>query len=43
MLLNRTRGVVWAPKSPSDPLGGQMGGGWAMEIESFLGPVCLCT
>jgi hypothetical protein len=23
----------------ADPLRGQVGGGWAMEIESFLGPV----
>jgi hypothetical protein len=23
----------------ADPLGGQVGGGWALEIESFLGPV----
>jgi hypothetical protein len=35
MLLNRAGGVVWAPKSPSDPLRGQVGGGWALEIESF--------
>jgi hypothetical protein len=37
MLLNRTRGVVWAPKSPSYPLRGQVGGGWTLEIESFFG------
>jgi hypothetical protein len=23
----------------ADPLRGQVGGGWALEIESFLGPV----
>jgi hypothetical protein len=38
-VLNRTGGVVWALKSPSDPLRVQVGGGWALEIESFLGPV----
>jgi hypothetical protein len=37
MLLNRTGGVVWAPKSHSYPLRGQVGGGWALEIESFFG------
>jgi hypothetical protein len=36
MLLNRSGGVVSAPKSPSDPLRGQVGGGWAIEIESFF-------
>jgi hypothetical protein len=38
MLLNRTGGVVWALKSPSDPLRWQVGGGWAMEISRFLVP-----
>jgi hypothetical protein len=34
-VLNRTGGVVWALKSPSDPLRGQVGGGRTLEIESF--------
>jgi hypothetical protein len=41
-LLNHTGGVVWDLKSPSDPLRGQVGGGWAQEIKSFLGPVGSC-
>jgi hypothetical protein len=32
------RGVVWALKSPSAPLRGLVGGGWALEISSLLGP-----
>ncbi len=43
MLLNRTVGVISSLKSPSDPLLGQVGGGWTLEIESFLGPVGSCT
>jgi hypothetical protein len=42
-VLNRTGGVVWARKSPLDPLRGQVKGGYALEIESFLGPVGSCT
>jgi hypothetical protein len=43
LLLDCTGGVVWALKSPSEPLRGQVGGGWALEIESFLGSVGSCT
>jgi hypothetical protein len=38
MVPNRSEGVVWALKSPSYPLRGQVGGVWALEITSFLGP-----
>jgi hypothetical protein len=41
MLLNRTGGVVRALKPPlggQHPVLGQVGGGWALEISTFLGP-----
>ncbi len=38
MLLNRTGGAVWALKSPSDPLRGQVGGVGPWKSRDFCAP-----